>query len=120
VLSLNRNWTHVPAESARWSEVSVTLRKMEAVCLDAVAQTAEVMAFPASRAESDRQAKIAELRRELYRDLLSGGNAVDIASASEASLAARYYELGVAHAAAVIEHGALLTGYPAPGSVRLT
>jgi phosphate uptake regulator len=91
------------------TEVSVALRKMKGVCLDAVAQAAEVMAFPSSRAESDRQAKIAELRRELYRDLLSGGNAVDIASASEASLAARYYELGVAHAAAVIEHGALLT-----------
>jgi len=40
---------------------------------------------------------------------------VSVASASEASLAARYSKLGVAHAAAVIEHGALLTDYPAPG-----
>lgn len=97
------------------TEVSAVLRKMEEACLDAVAQAAEVMAFPSGWADSDRQAKIAELRRELYRDLLSGANAVDVASACEATLAARYYERGVAHAASVIEHGALLTGYAAPG-----
>jgi hypothetical protein len=91
------------------TEVSVALRKMEGVCLDAVTRAAEVMAFPSSRAESDRQAKVADLRRELFRDLLSGGNAVDIAVASDASLAARYYQLGVVHAVAVIELGALLT-----------
>jgi phosphate uptake regulator len=97
------------------TEVSLVLRRMAETCLDAVARAAEAMAFASGGAERDRQAKIAELRRELYRDLLSGGNAVDVASACEASLAARYYELSVAHAASVIEHSALLTGYPAPG-----
>jgi phosphate uptake regulator len=97
------------------TEVSLVLRKMAETCLDAVARAAEAMALPSGEVERDRQAKIAELRRELYQDLLSGGNAIDVASACEASLAARYYELSVAHAASVIEHSALLTGYPAPG-----
>ena len=97
------------------AEVSALLRKMGEACLDAVAQAAEAMAFPSDWAENDLQAKIAELRRELYRQLLSGANAVDLASACDATLAARYYERGVAHAASVIEHAALLTGYAAPG-----
>jgi phosphate uptake regulator len=96
------------------ADVSAVLSRISQACLAAVAQAVESMAFPSGSACSDGQVKVAVLRQELYRHLLSGAGGVDVASACEATLAARYYERGVAHAVSVIEHCALLPDHAAP------